>query len=90
MWAKTRLLGLANIGFNEVLRCQITHSGVRPKNDKSKTPKHFRKALDDAEIAQIFEGRVENLAVRVQGKLTTTWGHIEVHANRTTKNLHPP
>ena len=46
--------------------------------------------MDDAEIAQIFEGRVENLAVRVQGKLTTTWGHIEVHANRTTKNLHPP
>lgn len=42
----------------------------------------FKTALSNAEIVQVFEGRVANLAVRAQGKLTTTWGHIKVQAGR--------
>ena len=51
MSAKTRPLDLESIKFDEVLRCQIF---LKETN------------LGDAEIAQIFEGCVENLAIRAQ------------------------
>ena len=150
MWAKTRPLGLENIGWNKAWlsddgrqwyhtaavydgskgapigmrlyvngkpdEANVVHNtlgdniilndaplaiGARPEppgNHAKQIPMYglidevlvFRKALDDAEIAEIFERHVEDLAVRAHGKLTTTWGHIKVQANRDAKNWHSP
>ncbi len=52
MWAKTRPLDLESIKFDEVL---LAMSNFLKETN-----------LGDAEIAQIFEGCVENLAIRAQ------------------------